>query len=218
MFSRFCAISLLIGAVVPTYAAGPPTAESIALKFDGTSITATGIAPHATVFFFGITREKIRFTPIVARVEKMIVDDDGDGIVSFDYGRTVPPDSVWAVVDTTNGRRGTGTPKGPAAPLLLEKEPVVINNGQLKQLALPAQGGHLVVVRPGQGVWGQVLVDGNKFDIDGRSDGHANADVSHSVPAAGSKAAAPERFEKGDVIILIEPFSMQIYAAEVGAR
>ncbi|HWS72381.1 MAG TPA: hypothetical protein VN605_09710 [Thermoanaerobaculia bacterium] len=194
------------------------TTPAPVLTISGNRITASGMTPRSSVFFFGVAHERRRFTPVVLRVEKMIVDDDGDGTVVFDYGKVVPGESVWAAIDMTDGRRVTGTPAGAALPLVLQNEPIVANNGQLKQILVSLRACHLLLVRPAVGVWGQVLVAGNKFDTHQSNDGGVSADVSNSIPAQGLKVSPPIHLEKVDVIVLIDPVTLRVFAVAVGEK
>jgi len=202
-------------AAVVVHAAAPPP---IVLTVAGSAITASGVTPHGSVYVFGITHEQRRFTPVVTRVEKRLTDDDGDGVARFDFGRSVPLLSVWTAVDLTDGRRASAAPGGEATPLVLRDDPFVANNGQLKHLVLSIRRGHLLIVRPGVGVWGQVLNDGNRYDVDAANDGSMTGDVGLSVGAPGTTVPAPSHFDKGDVVVLIEPLTLQVFTAQVGEK
>lgn len=195
--------------------AATPTGITVAVT--GTTVSATGITPRGSAIVFGVVHERRRFAPALVRIEKMVTDEDGDGTISFDH-QTLGLNSVWSVIDLADGRYGTGSPSGPAEPLALTKDPVVANNGQLKRIVLSLRSSHLLVVRPSVGVWGQVLVDGNAFDTDGNSDGTVNADISKSIDARGTKKHAPDKFERGDTVVIIDPFTLQLYAAQVGEK
>lgn len=197
-------------------ATAPPPALGMAIS--GSRLTVSGVTPHGSVVFFGVAHEQRRFTPVLTRIEKALADDDGDGTVVFESGRPLGEVSVWSAIDLTDGRRATGTASGAAVPLVLADDALVVNNGQLRQIILSLGFCHLLIVRPAVGVWGQVLIKGNVFDTGHGKRGGVSMDVSRSIPTAGTKAEAPQHLEKGDVLVLIDPVTLQVFAAAVGEK
>src|SRR5205814_1984472 len=120
-------------------------------------IVASGITPNGMAVFFGIMRGRTGFKATMIRVERVVADADGDGVVALDLPSRIPYRSVFAVVDYGTGAYRVATPPGfPILPLV-DKEPIVANNGQLKRIVLNRPAAQMLLVRPGVGVWGQVL-------------------------------------------------------------
>ena len=141
----------------------------------------------------------------MVRVERVVADADGDGVVALDLPSRIPYRSVFAVVDYGTGAYRVATPPGfPILPLV-DKEPIVANNGQLKRIVLNRPAAQMLLVRPGVGVWGQVLGDGT-------------GSAEQAVSVAGTDSPNVSKFEAGDVLVLVDPNWVSIYAARVGEK
>ncbi len=73
-------------------------------------------------------------------------------------------------------------------------------------------------VRAGVGAWSQILADGNKFDEDHASNGEVKANVAAGIAVGSGMPGAPDKFAKGDVVVLIERQRMQVWATTVGDK
>jgi len=193
----------------------PACAQGVAATISGSTVTATGITPNGNAVFFGIMHGQRGFKSTMVRVDKMLPDDNGDGIVTMTLPTTVPYRSVFAVVDFTTGHYTTVAPAGFEIYPALEQSPVVQSGAEL-MLSIPHPALQMLFVRPNGGVWGQVLVDGSVNDSDGLSDGTVTYQAAHSVPLQGSGTQAATAFQSGDVVFLIDSNWVTIYATRVG--
>jgi hypothetical protein len=218
--SRVIAVTILAATLTFAAAAQPKTqpAEPLSVAISEAQVTVTNATPGGKVVFFGMARFAKNHRVTVRRFDKAVTDDDGDGKVVLEIGETLPWKTIFAAVDFTSGRYGlTTTGDFPLMTIPFEKEIMVPNNGQLNRLIIERRYLDLVLVRPGVGVWGQILGDGNKFDEDGTGDGKVVGNVERSI-SIGDKVPAPKKFDKGDIVLLIDSQRMQSYAVEVGSK
>ena len=218
--SKLAGIAFLTMAMALGAAADQKTQpdQPFAVKIDGAHVTVTGATAGGKVAFFGVGRFVKQYRVTVRRFDKVVADDDRDGSVVLDIGEKLPWKSIFAAVDFSTGRYALATPEGfPLMPIPFKKEIMVANKGQLDHLLIEHRFCYMALVRPGGGFWGQILGDGNKYDEDGAGDGKVTADVARSVSIDGD-VPAPAKFEKGDILMLIDPTRMQSYAVEVGSK
>ncbi len=200
------------------YAAPPPM---LTMTANRSTLTISGVTPHGKVVFFGVARFIDRTTVTIRRIDQTVTDDDGDGIVTIDIGAPVPWKSIFAAVDFATGRYVRATPDPAMFPLIeLQLDtPALSAEGQgvLKHIVVNHCNCEMLHVRPDVGAWSQILARGNKFD-ENHGNGAAKANVAAGQPNGPGNPAAPDRFEKGDVIILIDRMRMQSWATTVGAN
>jgi hypothetical protein len=203
------AILLLVVCSVPAFAQG------VAATISGSTVTATGITPNGNAVFFGVMHGRRGLKPTRVHVDRMLADDNGDGIVTLTFPEAVPYRSVFAVVDFTTGHYTTVAPEGFEIYPTLDESPVV-QIGTEFILSVPRPSLQMLFVRPNGGVWGQVLIDGSANDSDGLSDGTMTYSAAHSVPLQGTNSQAATAFQNGDVVFLIDSNWVTIYATRVG--
>ena len=215
----FALIATVLCAAVSAHADSAPT---LTMTVNASTVTISGATPHGKVVFFGVARFIDRTTVTVRRLDQTVVDDDGDGVVTVNIGGPVPWKSIFAAVDFATGRYILGTPDAHAFPLIalqVKANPLAEDSpGVVKHIVLSHSICEMLHVRPGVGVWGQVLADGNKFDDDHASNGEVKANVAAGVAIGTGMPAAPDKFAKGDVVVLIERQRMQVWAAAVGDK
>src|SRR5258708_11894629 len=104
--------TLPILAIFMSAAAGAPpqAAPPLTITASGSTITISGVTPHGKVVFFGVARFVDRTTVTARRLDRIVTDDDGDGVVTIDLGERVPWKSIFAAVDFASGRYGLATP------------------------------------------------------------------------------------------------------------
>jgi hypothetical protein len=218
--SKFLGIAFLTVTVALGAAADQKTqpGQPLVAKIDGAHVTVTGATAGGRVAFFGVGRFVKQYRVTVRRFDKVVADDDKDGSVVLDIGEKLPWKTIFVAVDFSTGHYALVTPEGfPLMPIPFKKEIMVANKGQLDHLLIEHRFCYMALVRPGVGFWGQILGDGNKYDEDGVGDGKVTADVGRSVSVDGN-VPAPAKFEKGDILVLIDPMRMQSYAVEVGSK
>lgn len=195
-----------------------PAASDLTVVIDGAHVNVANATPGGKVVFLGIGRFVKGYRVTVRRFDKTVSDDDQNGKVVLDIGEKIPWKTIFVAIDYTSGRFAIATPDGfPLLPIQFKKDFMVANNGQLDHLVFEHRFLDMLLVRPGVGVWGQLLGDGNKFDEGSKGDGKVVGNVARSVPLGGD-VPAPKKFDKGDVLVLIDSLHMQAYAVEVGSK
>ena len=218
MSKKFALLLLTLTMALSAAADQKAPGAGLAVKIDGSHVTVTGATAGGKVAFFGVGRFVKQYRVSVRRFDKIVADDDKDGTVVLDIGEKLPWKTIFAAVDVNTGRYGlTTTADFPLMPIPFKKEIMVANKGQLDHLLIEHRFCEMALVRPGVGMWGQVLADGNKFDEDEHSDGKVTVNVARSIGVEGN-VPAPSKFDKGDVLVLIDPNRMQVYAVEVGSK
>jgi hypothetical protein len=169
------------------------------------------------VLFFAIVTEAMPWTEGVAKLERVVADDDGDGIVIFTMPseRAVPPRSIWAACDLDNGELaiagpGTYLPQRIAMPGNGLRRGA---NGQIEKLDLGSQWLEVAVVRPKQGAWTTTIYDGGLGDEDEVNNGHVVRGFAGLKALTGG--VAPDHLTGRDVVIVIDPGKMRYYASRI---
>jgi hypothetical protein len=188
---------------------------TLTVELTASTVTVHGVTHRGTAVIFAVLRLPQQHWSAYARHEYVVTDDDGDGIVQV-KNVYVSPQSIWSAIDLTSGTSVIATPPGyelrridlPGKGL---KRGI---SGQLDRIA--AGRGFLegLVVRPGQGAWGFTVGDGGQHDADGHVDGHVEVDPAMMWPV-GKSPAAPKHLLPHDTLVLIDPFTMQLFSTEV---
>lgn len=213
---RTLAIFLCAAAAVRSHAA-----PALTIKASGSTVTISGVTPHGKVIFFGVARFVDRTTVTARRLDRIVTDDDGDGVVSIDLGARVPWKSIFAAVDYTSGNYALATPDPSLFPLLpmpVERAAFVAEGqGVFKHVVVQHSLCEMLVVRPNVGAWSLIIGEGNKYD-QGHQLGSATANVSAGNAVDAAMPPAPDRLQKGDVLLLIDRRRMQSWAVQIGAN
>jgi hypothetical protein len=150
------------------------------------------------------------------RIEELVTDTDGDGVVTYDLGSTIPSRSIWAAVDVTTGGYAIAVP--PNYP----RRELPFPAGSLKntppdefdQLTHDFFLLQVLWVQPGQGAWMGMTADGGAGDSDGKNNGSTVTSLAHLHSMKGG-AAVPKKIRKDDVLIFIDPFEMSFTSTRV---
>jgi hypothetical protein len=187
----------------------------VTMDLTASTVTVHGVTPHGTAVIFAVVRLPQQHWIAYARREYIQTDDDGDGTVQV-QNVYVAPQSIWCAIDLTTGASVVATPTG----------------YELRRIDLPGNGvkrgigGQLdrieaahaflegVVVRPGEGAWAFTAGDGGLHDADGQVNGRVEVDPALMRPI-GASPAAPTHLLPHDTLILIDPFTMQLFSTEV---
>lgn len=204
--------SSLLLLLVPTAAA---SAEML-LRFEETAVVAEGLTAGAEVAVLGVGRERAGFLPQRISVWE-VVAADGTGTARLELGRPIPTESSWAFIELGQGEAVLAAPPDTA----------------LRQVAFPGRGipaslrtlddarRELTVlwVRPATdgtaGAWGGAVHDGSELDGDGGQDRAVRVLLDRLEPL-GASTVPPETLAEGDVLVGVDPDSLEIYAVHVG--
>jgi hypothetical protein len=175
--------------------------------------------PQGRIVLLGVTREigEDDF-PVVRRHLEVLVDDDGDGTVRFPLEQGVPLRSLWAVADLASGDFDAAAPedfglrrvnwRGHGLERRKDGKDAIEDRRPLVEL---------LVVRPQAGVWALRVGDGGESDGDGVIDGRLQGVLDQMKPLAGSPQP-PSEFEKGDLVVALDPSAMEITLVKVPNR
>ncbi len=203
---RLAAISALL-VLAAGFAAAAPS-----ISFDGKQVIAKGVTPGGDVACYGVAHDFQAVYPELLRWAKEVTDTDGDGTVTFEIPREVPHDSQWFVVDLATGLLATATPRGDEQREVAFAGAGVIDakNAPRGVLRVDRSIVDLFVARYGDGggTWVLLAGDGAGGDADGQSDGAISAELKAFRPV-GRSAAAPAAFAQADLIIAIDPFTLE---------
>lgn len=207
---RRLAVIFTLLVLTAAFAAAAPS-----ITFDGKQVVVKGVTPGGDVACVGVWRELGDTMPRLVRWDR-VVRDDGDGAVTFDVGRDVPPFSVWAVADVTTGDTdivpGPGTDPRPAA---FASDLVGSKRDGTFAFADRRAYLELLVVRPGTGAWAISAGDGGAGDDDKTPDGVIVPALAQSHPVT-SISTRPAALSAGDVILAIDPESFEYYSVRLG--
>lgn len=205
---------------------GPPSEEPVevvpALAFEEAAVTVSGATPEGGVVVFGMGREWTGYTHHVLRMEHLLTAD-ADGALRWELEEGLMPRSVWAAVDLVTGEYTLASPAGhtlervePPAEGLGANARFLEHEGRYLDLLLvrPASkegGEETAAPEETGGFWGIALGDGAGLDRDGEADSRMTVDLLDLQPL-GDSSVAPERLRPKDVVIGVDPQSLQIYA------
>jgi len=184
----------------------------ISVQVNAKEIVVSGVSPGADVYLFGTLQEGHGFYSSLLTVDLTASDDDRDGIVRFAYPKGVPLRSVWIAVDLRNGDLGAGVPSGytlrmtSIPPGAWKKK----SGAAIDALAIEHKALEYLFVHPGQGVSRWEADQGSKRDEDGLDDNVLTVSPASMRPATKSKSAAPKSFSAGDVVVAVDPFTLEV--------
>jgi hypothetical protein len=155
----------------------------------------------------------------VSHLANVIVDDDRDGVVTFDLGRQIPPNSIWAVVEPQNGHYGIVT--GPHLDLAMVPIPADAlrkgAGGAIDRIAFNHDSLELLYVHPGQGAWTWSAMDGDpSADTDG-ANGITIVSLNKAKPVGGGAQGVTD-LALGGTLVAIDPSRMQIGIVHIDGK
>lgn len=189
------------------------------LTFEELAVVAGNVTPKGQVAWFSVAREALEFEAAVVRREAVLTDEDEDGIVRFEMEKGVPLRSIWVVVDLTSGEFALGTP----ADYPIEKGQGVGDvldvgskgaTGKLDLLVGRREMLEVFVARAETGAWAATAFDGGEMDQDGEATNSVAMEPAGMEPVADSPPA-PEELLPGDVVVTIDPNTMDVAAFRV---
>ena len=191
-------------------------ASSPAITFERSAVVISGVKEKGSVAWLEAARVFVDMSLRLVRRSDIAVDDDGDGVVRIELEEDVPEQSVWVAVDLTSGAFVTAAAQGS------ELKPLAIPPSALRPGALGASDVFetagvqldLLLARPGAGAWSRALGDGGDADLDGQGDGRLELALEDLRPLGDSPALSPPGIKPGDVLIVVDPLSLQLYAAQ----
>ena len=181
------------------------------ITFSSQLIRAGGFRPGATVVFFAVIVEPAQNVTQVHQWIRIVDDTDHDGVVTADFGRPVPVETVCAAFDVQTGDYAVAWPRGAVVELL---SPAYgrfhKRNGTVSGFALGATTMAMMYVHPGHGVWRWSAVDGAPSDPDGPN-GITNVTVDQATPLQVAYGK-PTEFVPGGILVAVDWHFMRVLA------
>ena len=212
-------VSLFLGTLALLTARIGTAAEPLRLTVGPDAMVASGATAKGQVVFLGITRE-IAPDDVVElhRRLEVVPDEDGDGQVTYKLGQPMVQRSMWIAVDLTTGDFDTASPEGFKLRKVNWRGRGLTNRPDGRDSVEDVRGfAEVLVVRPGTGAWILRLGDGSPDDADGTPNGRLEAALDHMTPLADSPEP-PQRFQRDDVVVLMDPNTMEMTLAKVGSN
>lgn len=210
-------VSLFLGALALIMAHASDAAGPFRLTVGPDALVASEATAKGKVVFLGITREIAPddVAEIRRRLE-VLADEDGDGQVTYKLDQPVAQRSMWVAVDLATGDFDTTAPEGFRLRKVNWRGRGLKNRPDGRDSVEDVRAfAEVLVVRPGTGAWILRLGDGGPDDADGSPDGRLEAALDSMTPLADSPEP-PQRFQRDDVVVLMDPNSMEMTLAKVG--
>jgi len=216
--SVFAAIGLASALLVARAATADP---GLTITLGAHTVSASGLSHGSSAVFFAVLHEPIpgAYMDRISRLAKVLVDDDRDGVVTFDLGRPIPATSVWAVVEPQNGRYGM------AAGRRLDVKIVSIPSdalrkgagGVIDRIAFGHPSLYLLYVHPGEGAWTWTATDGDPVtDADGHN-GITVVSLNKAQPVGGGLPGITD-LALGGTLVAIDPDRMEIGTVHIDGK
>lgn len=208
MKREFLCIALLLFAA--------PLAAQPALEFGEDAVLAKGLTPGGPVAWFSVANERGEWLDVLVR-RQVESTADAAGAATFTLEKPLPKLSVWAIVDLTTGGFDLASPANdglrevPFPADALQANPA----GEVPFLDGARSYLEVFLARPGEGAWGLTIGDGTELDADGVPDGRTRVAISSLLPLTAGRSSA-RSIASGDVIVVVDPNTMETYAAIVG--
>lgn len=186
------------------------------LEFEPGAVKASGVTPGAGTVWLAVSHEPRSYNLRVSQRASILTDDDRDGAVRLGVDRPVSQRSVWIVLDLVKGAMGLAAP-GPAR---LRRTPLAPGSirpgagGGAAQIVVHHEYLFILYVRPGAGAWLMEADDGTSTDGDMLDDGHVSVPL-HRMQPVGDSPSPPVAFAAGDVVIGVDPMTLEIFDLRV---
>jgi hypothetical protein len=206
----------LVAALWSTAAAAAPPAHTLpSITFNTAGISISSLTPGAGAIIFSIDRGVRGYVTGYTRHDYRLQAADALGNAKVNL-TSVPPISLWCVVDLQTGAYAIAAPAG----YDIRRMPLPANalhaasNAQLNRLRLKDEFLEVLWVRPNVGVWKATVGDGGLSDSDHAVDGHLSIAPEQMEPL-GRSPLPPDHYLPTDTFILINPETMELLAFPV---
>ena len=198
-------------------AAEASASPELLVTFEEAAVVAAELTPGGDAVFWSVGREPLGYVQRVVRHQGVEVVD-ALGEARFEPGTgAVLLKSVWAVADLSTGALAIGAAPG----FVLREIPFPGNGfaagapGRVNRLRHPQSFVDLLVIRPGVGAWSLQAQDTGTSDRDGQDDDRVMTDLDDLVPLVEGGPEPPERFARGDVVVVLDPLDLTYSATRL---
>jgi hypothetical protein len=219
MVERVQGGSYLILVLVAGLAAAASSASASAqpsVRFEENAVVVDGVTPGGRAALFVMEHGAHGLIPYTLRDDELLVDEDGDGSVRYDFAEALPSRTLAVAVDLTSGEVGAAAADGDLS--WRELPPSAIGAARRH---LQAQRRYLEVLlaRPGSGedsgAWGASFGDGSPSDSDGVRDHGVRAAIDRLEPV-GASPATPDHVAVGDVVVVVDAEDFELLTVRLG--
>lgn len=201
-------------AILAIFLASAAHAKTISVSFETRAAVIDKVTRGGNVVVFSIARQQVTYQwghTVIWR--DVVTDTDGDGSVRFETPEDIEPERLWVIVDQATGdylvRRTDG-------------DSLHIPPGQVKhekddrggKLTIAGRAAHVLLIRPGEDTWRDMVGDGGDADADASANGTTviHADKLKGFKKADAKAKG---FDKNDTVVVIDPLTLAVYASRI---
>lgn len=201
-------------------------ADAPVVSFEEQAVRIEEATPNGRLVVFSIGKPRAHLMPLTARFEAL-VSADATGAASVELPRPMPVRSVWAVVDVESGEYVLAAPEAFG---LRQVDFPGRGIGQTRRLLADERRFlDVLVVRPAAGLpagadpaaetgaWTRTFGDGGEDDGDGAADGKLEAPFDRLRPIGDSPALPPGELRPGDVVIGVDPLTLEVYASRLAS-
>jgi hypothetical protein len=188
------------------------------MTIGASSIVVSGITPKASVYAFGIAREKSGYFVNVVPRQITLRDDDGDGSVEWAIGSAIDFRSIWMAVDLSNGQYVAAAPQAYGATRVpLSDQHLRGAGADVTQLAFPGTFVELLVVRPGTGAWRSVVGLHGPQD-EGNDADKITVSTLRLEPQGDNHEPGPRQLKKDDVVFFVNSSRAEYGIVRIGEK
>jgi hypothetical protein len=214
-FTLLALTALSMQAALPVPYTGVDTNGGPGVSFNGSSIAVSGATKGDVLYGAGL---EIRGGEYAVRLEPRVATATvaNDGTASLDMQARITVRSIWIVVDGKGGYTVTPGPGMVRRLLALDgNAQVSSSDGQVRQLLVNRYSVYVYLVRPGVGMWGSRLMD-HPQDGDPHANGSVIGALQSLVPEAGTIADPPDHMSAGDVLFIVDPYTLEYAVSRKG--
>ena len=180
-------------------------AETFRVAVVGNKVVVSGASSGGAVTLLGGAHQHLPFMMRIVDVRTLLVDDDHDGIVTYEVADGVPHQSLWIATDIATGLTALGVPTGYTPILLQQRSPEVGNPVNIagNVVDIDRDRADIIVVRPGAGAWTLPVRLANR-DSAPHAAGRSAVPLVKFQPLRASFGDAPPALRNGDVVAIID--------------
>jgi len=197
--------------------AATPPPQTLIMTLSDSAIVITGAVASHPILLVGVAREPRGYINRIQSYKARLVDNTGTGTVSYPLNATLSFRSIWVAVDLVSGASASWHPNGYAVTAMQAPRDRLRRNaaGEMAQVSAPCALCQFVVIRPGAGVWSEMVASRGSFD-DGNEEGSATVSLGRLTPDDKTSGPPPKAFQPGDVVVVLDSFRATYTLLTVG--
>ncbi|PYQ27611.1 MAG: hypothetical protein DMF56_19725 [Acidobacteria bacterium] len=193
----------------------PDAIADLTVGFETNGVRVTGVTHGGKIVAASIDRPPSRE---VISTTGVLTDSDNDGevFIAMKEGIEISDRAIYAVVDVASGHYiVVNKAEGVINTQGLQAQGVKANSiGEFDRFVVDDTGVQTLIVRPGRGAWAMRGADGETGDADQVQDGKLEIQL-EDTPPLKSFPPAPRLFANDDLVITMNPFTMEVSVTKV---